>query len=42
MMGRLRVYLDWRDQWVGHYRDPERRVSYFCPLPCLVIRWGPR
>jgi hypothetical protein len=35
---RTSVYLDWRDQWVGHFRDPDTGTSYICPVPCLVVR----
>ena len=33
----IRIRFDWRDQWVGHYRDPDTATSYVCLLPCLVV-----
>ncbi len=36
-MGRLSVYLDRRDWWVGLYVGPNH--LYLCPLPTVVIRW---
>jgi len=43
-MGQWRVYFDRRDQWVGRFVDPLGRVTFWCPLPCLVIRhrWAGR
>lgn len=37
---RFRVYLEPRDLWVGVYVGDE--AVYFCPLPCLVFRFGKR
>ena len=34
---RIRIYLEPRDLWVGLYVSP--RHLYWCPLPCLVVRW---
>lgn len=39
-LGPLRVYLDWRDWWIGYYRA--ENYHYVCPLPCLVVRWARR
>lgn len=39
-MSRARVYIDWRDWWIGYYRGPADH--YVCPLPCLVVRWPRR
>lgn len=36
-MKRLRIYLYWRDLWVGVYVAED--AVYVCPLPTLVIRW---
>jgi len=36
-LGRLQLYIEPRDLWVGAFVDPE--VLYVCPLPCLVARW---
>jgi hypothetical protein len=36
----MKVYIDWRDWWVGYYHGPA--CHYVCPLPCLVIRWPRR
>ena len=37
---RLRIYLAFRDWWIGYYRSD--RYHYVCPLPTLVIRWRRR
>jgi hypothetical protein len=36
-VGRLQVYLEPRDLWIGAYIDPG--AVYVCPLPCVVFRW---
>lgn len=36
-LGRLSVYLEPRDLWVGAYVAPD--AVYVCPLPVLVFRW---
>lgn len=36
--GRLQVYVEPRDLWVGVYLAPA--AVYVCPLPTLVIRWA--
>jgi hypothetical protein len=40
-IGKVRIYFDWRDWWVGYFRGSQRRMRthYVCPLPCLVISW---
>ena len=38
--GRLSVYLEPRDAWIGVYVAP--KAIYVCPLPFLVIRWERR
>lgn len=35
--GRLAVYLEPRDVWIGVYVAPG--AVYVCPLPLLVLRW---
>ncbi len=35
--GRLQVYVEPRDLWVGAYVAGD--AVYVCPLPCLVLRW---
>lgn len=35
--GRLSVYLEPRDIWVGVYVAPA--AVYVCPLPLLVLKW---
>lgn len=35
--GRLSVYLEPRDLWVGAY--VASTAVYVCPLPILVLRW---
>lgn len=37
-LGRLQVYAEPRDWWVGVYVAPA--AVYVCPLPCLVLRWS--
>ena len=36
--GRLAVYIEPRDLWVGCYLAPD--AVYVCPLPLLVLRWS--
>jgi hypothetical protein len=36
--GRLSVYIEPRDVWIGIYVAPG--AIYICLLPCLVIRWS--
>lgn len=36
-VGRLQVYLEPRDLWVGVYVAKD--AIYVCPLPLLVFRW---
>lgn len=35
-----RIYLDFRDWWIGYYRGEDHH--YVCILPTLVIRWRRR
>ena len=35
--GRVRLYIEPRDIWVGVYVAPD--AVYICPLPLVVIRW---
>ncbi len=35
--GRLQVYVEPRDVWVGVFVAPA--AVYVCPLPMLVVRW---
>ena len=37
-LGRLAVYLEPRDAWIGAYIADG--AVYVCPLPFLVIRWN--
>lgn len=36
-LGRLAIYLEPRDLWIGAYIAPT--AVYVCPLPTLVFRW---
>lgn len=38
--GRLSVYVEPRDAWVGVYVAP--RAVYVCVLPFLVLKWRRR
>lgn len=37
-LGRLQVYLEPRDLWVGLFVAPA--AVYVCPAPCFVVRWA--
>src|SRR5258708_5164872 len=39
-VGRLRIYVEPRDAWIGVYAAPH--AVFVCPLPFLVIRWDKR
>lgn len=39
-LGRLSVYIEPRDLWIGLYVAP--KAVYVCPLPLLVFRWDRR
>lgn len=39
-LGRLAIYLEPRDIWIGVYVAPT--AVYVCPLPLLVLRWDRR
>lgn len=36
-LGRVALYIEPRDVWVGCYISPD--AVYVCPVPCCVIRW---
>lgn len=36
----MRIYLDFRDWWIGYYRSPTHH--YVCTDPTVVIRWRRR
>lgn len=36
-IGRLSLYVEPRDVWVGLYAAPD--AFYVCPLPTVVLRW---
>lgn len=36
-IGRLGVYVERRDLWIGAFIAPD--AVYVCPLPTLVLRW---
>jgi hypothetical protein len=36
-VGRLSIYFEPRDIWVGVFMGPS--AIYVCPLPMLVVRW---
>jgi hypothetical protein len=36
-IGRLSIYIEPRDIWVGAYIA--RQAVYVCPVPLLVIKW---
>lgn len=35
--GRLSIYVEPRDVWIGVYIAPD--AVYVCPVPLLVIKW---
>jgi hypothetical protein len=38
--GRLSIYIEPRDLWVGAYIS--ETAIYICPLPMLVLKWRRR
>lgn len=34
---RFKIYLEWRDIWIGAYIASD--AVYVCPLPCVVLRF---
>jgi hypothetical protein len=36
--GRMRIYIEPRDAWVGVYVG-SKGITYICPAPFLVIAW---
>jgi hypothetical protein len=36
-LGRLSLYIEPRDIWIGVYVAPS--AVYICPVPLLVIKW---
>jgi hypothetical protein len=39
-LGRLSIYIEPRDVWVGAYIAPA--AVYVCPLPLVVFKWDRR
>lgn len=39
-IGRLQVYVEPRDVWVGVY--VAKSAVYVCPAPMVVVRWARR
>lgn len=39
-IGRVQLYIEPRDIWIGVYVAPN--AIYVCPLPLVVIRWDRR
>jgi hypothetical protein len=37
-LGRLALYVEPRDAWIGAYVAPD--AVYVCPLPFCVARWA--
>jgi hypothetical protein len=37
---KVTVFFAWYDFWVGFFYDREKRILYFCPLPCVVVKVG--
>lgn len=40
-IGKVSIYIDRRDWWVGYFCGSQRRIRthYVCLLPCVVISW---
>lgn len=35
-------FFAWYDLWIGAFWDAKKRTLYICPLPCCVIKIGPK
>ena len=33
------AHVLWYDAWVGFFWDKAKRILYFCPLPCVVLKF---
>jgi len=38
----ISLHFLWFDAWVGFFLDTKKRTLYFCPLPCVVLKFEPR
>ncbi len=36
----FKFFIAYYDAWVGFYFDADKRILYFCPLPCLVFSFA--
>ena len=35
---KVSFFIAWYDIWVGLFIDNKKKIWYFCPLPCIVIK----
>ena len=33
------AHVLWYDAWVGFFWDKAKRILYFCPVPCVVLKF---
>ena len=36
---KITTFFAWYDFWIGLFYDKQKKILYFCPLPCIVIKF---